>query len=98
MEKFFRVTAIGDLATRTWTPENGETRNIASAEVTLSDGLDTLVAEANDDMARNLVKMRDEGEFQFDGLYRVRIKMKVLTSKDKGLKFNNIKILDMQQL
>ena len=98
MEKFFRVTAIGDLTERSWTPENGETRNIASAEVTLSDGLDTLVAEANDDMARNLVKMRDEGEFQFDGLYRVRIKMKVVTSKDKGLKFNNIKILDMQQL
>lgn len=98
MEKFFRVTAIGDLSVRTWTPENGDTRNIASAEVTLSDGLDTLVAEANDDMARNLVKQRDEGEFQFEGLYRVRIKMKVLTSKDKGLKFNNIKILDMQQL
>ena len=55
MEKFFRVTAIGDLATREWKPDNGETRNIASAEVTLSDGLDTLVAEANDDMARNLV-------------------------------------------
>lgn len=98
MEKFFRVTAIGDLAERSWTPENGETRNIASTEVTLSDGLDTLVAEANDDMARNLVKMRDEGKFNWDGLYRVRIKMKVVTSKDKGLKFNNIKILDMMQL
>lgn len=98
MEKFFRVTAIGDLATREWKPDNGETRNIASAEVTLSDGLDTLVAEANDDMARNLVKQRDEDKFNWDGLYRVRIKMKVVTSKDKGLKFNNIKILDMSQL
>lgn len=98
MEKFFRVTAIGDLSERSWTPENGETRNIASAEVTLSDGLDTVVAEANDDMARNLVKMRDEDKFNWDGLYRVRIKMKVVTSKDKGLKFNNIKILDMSQL
>lgn len=98
MEKFFRVTAIGDLTEREWKPDNGETRNIASSEVTLTDGLDTLVAEANDDTARNLVKLRDEDKFNWDGLYRVRIKMKVVTSKDKGLKFNNIKIMEMTQL
>lgn len=98
MEKFFRVTEIGDLSERSWKPENGEARNIASAEITLSDGLDTLIAEANDDLARNLVKSRDEKKFNWDRLYRARIKMKVVTSKDKGLKFNNIKLFELSQL
>lgn len=98
MEKFFRVTEIGDLVERSWKPENGETRNIASAEIQLSDGLDTLRAEANDDLARNLVKLRDENKFNWDGLYRARIRMKVVTSTGKGLKFNNIKLFELSQL
>lgn len=98
MENYFRVTAIGGLVEKTWKPEKGEAKTITSAEVTLTDGLDTFVAEATDDMARNLVKQNEDNSFDFNGLYRVRVRMKVNESKDKGLKFNNLRITDMVQL
>lgn len=98
MENFFRVVSIGVLVERTWKPENGDERTIASAEVTLADGLDTIVAEANDDLARNLVKQKDEETFNYEGLYRVRLRFKVAESKEKNLKFNNIRLLEISQL
>ena len=98
MENYFRVVEIGELTERQWKPENGQERTIAGVEVTLTDGLDSFVAEANDDMARNLVKQKEDNTFNFDGLYRVRVRMKVTASKDKGLKFNNLRITDMAQL
>lgn len=98
MENYFRVVEIGVLTERQWKPENGQERTIAGVEVTLTDGLDTFVAEANDDMARNLVKQKEDNSFNFDGLYRVRVRMKVTANKDKGLKFNNLRITDMVQL
>lgn len=98
MENYFRVTEIGDLVEKTWTPEGGETRNLASAEVTITNGLDIIVAEASDDLARNLVKARDEKLFDFDGFYQVRLRFKVATSKEKKLKFNNIRLWEINQL
>ena len=98
MENYFRVTAIGGLVERTWKPDNGEEKTIASVEVTLSNGLDSFVAEANDDLARNLVKQSDEGKFDFNGFFRARVRMKVVKSKDKGLNFNNIRLLELNQL
>lgn len=98
MENYFRVTEIGDLVENQWTPKGGETKNIASAEVTLTNGLDTIVVEAGDDLARNLVKARDEKLFDFDGFYQVRLRFKVVTSKEKKLKFNNIRLWEINQL
>ena len=93
MENYFRVVEIGELTERQW-----KEKTIASVEVTMTDGLDTLVVEATDDTARNLAKQKEDNTFNFDGLYRVRVRMKVTASKDKGLKFNNLRITDMAQL
>lgn len=98
MENYFRVTEIGDLVEKSWTPEGGETRNIASVEVTVTNGLDTIVAEANDDLARNLVKAKNEKTFDFNGFYQVRLRFRVMTSKEKKLKFNNIRLWELNQL
>ena len=98
METFVRVTDLGELVEREWKNEKGEARTIASLELTLSNGLDEMRAETNDDLARNIAKAKEKNEFDMDGLYRVRLKFAIRESKEKKIKFNSIRILDMQQL
>lgn len=98
METFVRVTDLGELVEREWKNEKGEARTIASLELTLSNGLDEIRAEANDDLARNIAKAKEKNEFDMEGFYRVRLKFAIRESKEKKIKFNSIRVLDMQQL
>ena len=98
METFVRVTDLGDLVEREWKNEKGEARTIASLELTLSNGLDEIRAEVIDDLARNIAKAKEKNEFDMNALYRVRLKFAIRESKEKKIKFNSIRVLDMQQL
>ena len=95
MESYLRIVGLGQLVEREWTPENGNTKTIASISVTLTNGVDTFIAEANDDLARELNKKLEAKELDLMNFWRVRIRFKITKSKDKGLIFNNIKIIEM---
>ena len=95
MESYLRIKGVGQLIEREWTPENGNTKTIASINVTLTNGVDTFVAEANDDLAREIDKKFEAKELDLVNFWRVRIRFKITKSKDKGLVFNNIKIIEM---
>lgn len=94
METFARITDVGTLSEREWKNDKGETRTIASIEITLSNGLDELRAEVTDDLARSIAK----NGLDENGLYCVRLKFQVRESKEKKIKFNSIRVLDLQQL
>lgn len=98
MENYFKVQDVGQLVTNEWTPENGPSKTIASVEVTLTNGIDVLVAEANDDLARGICKLVEEKKFDTTALYYVRLKFAVRKSKTKDMKFNSIRITDMVAL
>lgn len=95
MENYFKISEVGQLVERDWTPENGQKKTIASVEVTLTNGIDVLVAEANDDLARNIASMVEKKELDTTALWNVRLKFAVRKSKDKGIAFNSIRIFDM---
>lgn len=94
MEFFARVINQGQLVERTWTNEKGENKVIASIEVTLSTGLDSIVVEANDDLARSIAN----GKLPIDGFFCCRVKAAVRESKEKKIKFNSLRLIDIQQL
>lgn len=98
MESYFKITEVGQLVERDWTPENGQKKTIASVEVTLTNGIDVLVAEANDDLARNIASMVEKKELDTTALWNVRLKFAVRKSKDKGIAFNSIRIFDMAKV
>lgn len=98
MENYFKITEVGQLVERDWTPENGQKKTIASVEVTLTNGIDVLVAEANDDLARNIASMVEKKELDTTALWNVRLKFAVRKSKDKGIAFNSIRIFDMSKV
>lgn len=95
MESYLRIVALGQLIEKDWTPEGGQTRTIASIIVTLTNGVDTFVAEANDDLARDLNKKLETKTLDTRNFWRVRLRFKISKSKDKGIVFNNIKIIEM---
>lgn len=98
MENYFKISEVGQLVERDWTPENGQKKTIASVEVTLTNGMDVLVAEANDDLARNIASMVEKKELDTTALWYVRLKFAVRKSKDKGIAFNSIRIFDMAKV
>lgn len=95
MESYLRIVGLGQLVEREWTPENGPKKTIASIDVTLTNGVDTFVAEATDDLARDLNKKLEEKTLDTRNFWRVRLRFKIAKSKDKGIVFNNIKIIEM---
>ena len=94
MEFFARVINQGVLVEHNWTNERGENRVIASIEVTLSTGLDTMVVEANDDLARSI----NNDKLPIDGLFCCRVKATVRESKEKKIKFNSLRLIEIEQL
>mgnify|MGYP006376995907 CR=1 FL=1 len=94
METFCRVVDCGQLVERDWTPEGGQTRTIASIEITISNGNDEMRVEASDDLARKIAK---DG-LDANGLYNARIRMQTRKSKDKGIVFNSLRLLELNQL
>lgn len=94
MEFFARVISQGTIVEHNWTNDRGESRVIASIEVILSTGLDTMVVEANDDLARSI----NNGKLPAEGLFRCRVKATVRESKEKKLKFNSLRLVEIEQL
>jgi len=94
MEIFCRVVDCGQLVENDWTPEGGQTRTIASLEVTISNGIDEMRVEATDELARKIAK---DG-LDENGLYCARIRMQTRKSKDKGIVFNSLRLLELKQL
>lgn len=98
MEILVKVLDVGELVEKPWTNSKGENVKIASVEITLTNGLDVIVAEANDDLARSIVTQISEREFDLCALYLARLQFNVRTSKEKKIKFNSIKILKLNML
>mgnify|MGYP003424999938 FL=1 len=94
METLCRVVDCGQLVEREWAPEGGESRSIASVEVTISNGIDEMRVEATDELARKIAK---DG-LDENGLYCARIRMQTRKSKDKGIVFNSLRLLELKQL
>lgn len=94
MEKQVRVISQGPLVENQWTPENGQQRTIANVEVRLKSGIDEFIAQATGDLARTI----NSKKLDLDGLYEVQLKMSVSKGKTEGIYFNNLKIIDIQQL
>ena len=55
-KKAIRIVSQQALVERDWTNQQGENITIATKELEFSDGIDSFVAEATDQMARNLEK------------------------------------------
>ena len=94
MEVLVRVIAQGEAVKRDWTNTNGETKKITSVEVHLKSGIDEFVAEASGDLADTI----ENNKLDINGLYSARVEMAVRTSKEKKLKFTNIRLLKIEQL
>lgn len=93
METFVRVSDVGQLVERDWKNSKGENVVIASIELTVSNGLDEIRVEATDALARTIDKV-----IVPDGLYRARIRFQVREGKEKKLKFNSARLVELEQL
>lgn len=98
METFMKIISCGELVERKWTASDGTEKTITSVEVQLTNGIDTLVAEANDDLARTICAEMARDTFYKNKLYRCRLVFAVRKSKDKGLMFNSIRLYDIKTL
>lgn len=94
MEKHVRIISQGQLVENTWTPRDGQSRTIANVELHLKSGTDEFVAQVTGDLARTI----NTKPLDLNGLYEVQIKMSVSEGKTAGMKFNNLRVVDIQQL
>lgn len=94
MEKHVRVIEQGPLVENKWTPENGQPMMIANVELHLRSGVDEFVAQVSGDLARTI----NTHPLDKNGLFEVQIKMQVTKGKTAGMKFNNLKVVEIQQL
>ena len=58
-KKAIRLVSQKPMRETEWTTPNGEKKVIASKELEFSDGIDSFLAEAQDEMARSLVHKRN---------------------------------------
>jgi len=94
MEKHVRIISQGPLVENTWTPRDGQSKTIANVELHLKSGTDEFVAQVTGDLARTI----NSQPLDLNGLYEVHIKMFVSEGKTAGMKFNNLRVVDIQQL
>lgn len=97
MEKLVRVINQGELVTRNWQNSQGETKVIKSVELTLSDGIDTFVAEANDSLAESI----NTQPLDQDGLYAARCRILVREWENKDhvkVRSTSVKLINIQQV
>ncbi len=85
MEKNVRIISQGALQQRNWTSPKGENVVISSVELVMTDGIDTFVAEVNDQKA---IAINQEPLDQ-DALYGVQIKMTVREWKNEQTQMMN---------
>ncbi len=97
MEKLVRVTDQRPMVKRDWTNGQGENITLKSVEVVMTDGNDTFVAEATDQMAETLSdKPLDKGM-----MYGIRLKMSIRSWENKDhvqVMANNVKLLSIAQV
>ncbi len=97
MEKLVRVMDQHPMVKRDWTNGQGENITLKSVEIVMTDGNDTFVAEATDQMAETLSdKPLDKGL-----MYGVRLKMSIRTWENKDhvqVMANNVKLISIAQV
>ncbi|MCR5070199.1 MAG: hypothetical protein K6A78_10490 [Prevotella sp.] len=97
MEKLVRIMDQRPMVKRDWTNSQGETITLKSVELVMTDGNDTFVAEATDQMAETLSdKPLDKGM-----MYGVRLKMSIRTWENKDhvmVMANNVKLMSIAQI
>ncbi len=97
MEKLVRVMDQRPMVKRDWTNGQGENITLKSVEIVMTDGNDTFVAEATDQMAETLSdKPLDKGL-----MYGVRLKMSIRTWENKDhvqVMANNVKLISIAQV
>ncbi len=97
MEKLVRVMDQRPMVKRDWTNGQGETITLKSVEIVMTDGNDTFVAEATDQMAETLSdKPLDKGL-----MYGVRLKMSIRSWENKDhvqVMANNVKLISIAQV
>ncbi len=95
MEKQVRIISQGALNQRNWTSPKGENVVISSVELVMTDGIDTFVAEVNDQKA---IAINQEPLDQ-DVLYSAQLKMTVREWKNEQTqqmnRANNIRVINL---
>lgn len=93
MECIVSITAQSPLQEKTWTNQNGEAKKLHIVTLTMTDGIDTMLADAMDDLADTLVK----NPAKTGMLYKVVCQMNVRTwNGEKGERqSNSIRLLRM---
>ena len=99
MELLVRIKNQGPLQQRNWTnPRTGENVVISSVELTLSDGIDSFVAEATDQLAIAI----SQQPLNPEELYSVRCQQEVREWKSQTTgviqRANSIRILKIQAI
>lgn len=97
MDKLVRVLEQQPLVSREWTPENGQAKIIKSVSVKMTDGIDTFVGEATDQLAEVI----DKTPLNKDHIHAVQTRIRVNTWKTKDGKdamSNNITIIKIVEL
>ncbi len=98
MEKQVRIISQGALNQRNWTSPKGENVVISSVELVMTDGIDTFVAEVNDQKA---IAINQEPLDQ-DAFYGVQIKMSVREWKNEQTQqmnhATNIRVINLTKI
>lgn len=98
METYMKIVDYGELVERKWTANDGTEKTISSVELQLTNGIDTLVAEATDDLARTICAELAKDTLYKNKMYRCRLVFAVRKSKNKELLFNSIRLADIRTL
>ncbi len=98
MEKQVRIISQGALNQRNWTSPKGENVVISSVELVMTDGIDTFVAEVNDQKA---IAINQEPLDQ-DALYGAQLKMTVREWKSEQTQMvnhaTNIRVVNISKV
>ena len=92
-----KVLSQGALKQRNWTNQRGETVVISSVEVKMTDGVDTFVAEATDQLALQL----DKEKLHTSRLYGAQMRQEVREWKNQQgemVHANSVKLLKIAAL
>ena len=96
MEKIVRVLGQSALESRDWTNNNGENVVIKSVQVTITDGVDTLVVEATDKLAEGIASK----PLLLDVFYGMQLRCSVRSWTKDGKEYsaNSIRIVNYAQI
>lgn len=94
MEKIMMVLNKGTLQERKWTTSQGELKTITTIEVELSNGFDTVVAEATDSLAAKIAAT-DFGSGNYLCQLRLQTRSAKTDNGQPGRKFNSCRIINI---